>query len=256
MTKTIIKPKRIAIITGASSGIGEATALLFVQQGIGVIGNARNAEKLAAMEQKLGCLFAGIPGDASEHGIAASLFDAAIARFGRPADIVIANAGRGLGGSVRNADLAQFSDRLKLNVEGVLALMQHAAKAMTKKARKAACEAASDIVVIGSVVGRNISPFSAVYGATKFAVHALAEGLRREIGPEGVRVSLIEPGIVLSGFQEAAGYSDTMVDDFHKNFGPLLTAKDVADAIYYVISQPPAVHISNIVVRPTRQAYP
>jgi len=64
---------------------------------------------------------------------------------------------------------------------------------------------AADIVIVGSVVGRHISPFNAVYGATKFAVHALAEGLRREVGTKGVRVSLVEPGIVLSGFQSVAG---------------------------------------------------
>lgn len=69
-------------------------------------------------------------------------------------------------------------------------------------------QSAADIVIVGSVVGRHISPFSAVYGASKFAVHALAEGLRRELGPKGVRVSLVEPGFVLSGFQASAGYSD------------------------------------------------
>jgi NADP-dependent 3-hydroxy acid dehydrogenase YdfG len=115
---------------------------------------------------------------------------------------------------------------------------------------------AADIVVIGSVVGRHISPFSAVYGATKFAVHALTEGLRREVGPKGVRVSLVEPGIVVSGFQDAAGYGDEMVKNFEDKFGPLLRGEDVANSIHFIVSQPPHVHLSDIMIRPTRQDYP
>jgi NADP-dependent 3-hydroxy acid dehydrogenase YdfG len=117
-------------------------------------------------------------------------------------------------------------------------------------------KAAADIDIVGSVVGRHISPFSAVYGATKFAVHALAEGLRREVGPKGIRVSLVEPGIVVSGFQAVAGYSDETVHGFHEKFGPLLKGEDVAHAIHYVVTRPPHVHICDMVVRPTRQDYP
>ncbi len=106
------------------------------------------------------------------------------------------------------------------------------------------------------VLGRHISPLSAVYGATMFAVHALAEGLRREFGPQGIRVSLVEPGIVVSGFQAAAGYSDEMTQLFHDKFGPLLASDDVANAIHFVVSPPAHVHISDILVRPTRQDYP
>ncbi len=98
--------------------------------------------------------------------------------------------------------------------------------------------------------------FGAVYSATKFAVHALAESLRREIGPKGVWVSLIEPGIVVSGFQAAAGYSDDMTKMFGDRFEPLLYGAEIADAIHFVVSQPPHVHIGNITVRPTRQDYP
>ncbi|MEJ1958055.1 MAG: SDR family NAD(P)-dependent oxidoreductase [Nitrosomonadales bacterium] len=105
-------------------------------------------------------------------------------------------------------------------------------------------------------MGRHISPFSAIYGASKFAVHALAEGLRREVGPKGIRVSLVEPGIVVSGFQDAAGYGEDLVRRFNENFGPLLHGADIANAIHYIVSQPPHVHISDIVIRPTRQDYP
>jgi len=134
--------------------------------------------------------------------------------------------------------------------------MQKAAQKMVDAQQNIYPKSAADIVIIGSVVGRHISPFSAVYGASKSALHALTEGLRRELGPKGVRVSLVEPGMVLSGFQAAAGYSDAMVHGLNERFGPLLTGDDVANAIHYIVSQPPHVHISDIVVRPTRQDYP
>ena len=161
-----------------------------------------------------------------------------------------------MGGSVKDADLSQFDELIKINVTGTLALLQKAAQKMADGQQSVYPKSAADIVIVGSVVGRHISPFSAVYGATKFAVHALAEGLRREVGPKGVRVSLVEPGIVLSGFQSVAGYSDEMVNGFNDKFGPLLKGDDVANAILYVVTQPPHVHISDMVVRPTRQDYP
>ena len=247
---------RIAIVTGATSGIGEATARKFVAAGFGVVGNGRNASKLAALEKEIGSAFCGVAGDAADSTILEELFASAGDRFGKAPDIVVANAGRGLGGSVMDADLSQFENLLKTNVTGTLALLQKAAKKMVNARQNVYPKSAADIVIIGSVVGRHISPFSAVYGATKFAVHALAEGLRREIGPKGIRVSLVEPGIVLSGFQASAGYSDKMVQGFKDRFGPLLTGNDVANAIYYIVTQPPHVHISDIIVRPTCQDYP
>ncbi|MBW2643050.1 MAG: SDR family oxidoreductase, partial [Deltaproteobacteria bacterium] len=247
---------RIAIVTGTTSGIGEALARKFVDAGFGVVGNGRNAEKLAALENEIGFAFCGVAGNAADNTVLERLFASATERFGKAADIVVANAGRGLGGSVKDVDLSQFEDVLRINVSAALALLQKAAQKMVDAQQNIYPKSASDIVIIGSVVGRHISPFSAVYGASKFAVHGLAEGLRREIGPKGVRVSLVEPGIVLSGFQAAAGYSDEMVHSFNERFGPLLTGEDVANAIHYIVTQPPHVHISDIVVRPTRQDYP
>lgn len=250
------RDSRIAIITGATSGIGEATARKFVAAGFSVVGNARRVEALRALEGELGDAFVGVAGDAADNQVLDSLFEAALEHFGKPADIVVANAGRGLGGSVTDAELWKFEEITKLNVTGVLALLQKAARTMVDSQKTRFPEQAADIVVIGSVVGRHISPFSAVYGATKFAVHGLAEGLRREVGPKGVRVSLVEPGVVISGFQDAAGYDDEQVDHFDGAFGPLLYGDDVANAIHAIVTQPPHVHISNIMVRPTRQDYP
>ena len=249
-----ITNSRIAIVTGATSGIGEATARKLIASGYAVVGNGRNAEKLHALEQELGYAFCGVAGDATDNAVLEQLFASAIERFKKPADIVVANAGRGLGGSVKDADLSEFEKVLKINVTGTLALLQKAAQKMLSNMDYP--KRAADIVIIGSVVGRNISPFSAVYGSTKFAVHSLAEGLRREVGPKGIRVSLVEPGIVISGFQEGAGYGDDLLQTFEDKFGPLLYGEDIANAIHCIVSQPPHVHISDVVVRPTRQDYP
>jgi len=247
---------RIAIVTGATSGIGKATARKFVAAGFSVIGNGRTADKLARLEKELGEHFVGVAGDAADPAVQDGLLSAAHERFGGAADIVVINAGRGLGGAVTTADLAQFEDLLRINVTGALSLMQKAAQAMVETQKTRFPQAAADIIVIGSVVGRHISPFSAVYGASKFAVNSLAEALRREIGPKGVRVTLIEPGLVLSGFQVGAGYSDEMVDGLKDKFGPLLVGEDIANAIHFSVSQAPHVHVGDIVIRPTRQDYP
>lgn len=250
------KFKRIAIVTGATSGIGEATVRKFIAEGYAVVGNGRNVEKLTALTQELGAAFLGVAGDASDHQVLDSLFTSAHQHFGKAADIVVANAGRGLGGSVKDADLTEFETVLKINVMGTLALLQKAAKQMLDHQQIDYPTAKADIVIIGSVVGRHISPFSAVYGSTKFAVHSLAEGLRRELGTKGIRVSLVEPGLLLSGFQAEAGYSDELVQNFKDKFGPLLIGQDVANTIHFIVSQPPHIHVSDVMVRPTRQDYP
>jgi NADP-dependent 3-hydroxy acid dehydrogenase YdfG len=248
--------KRIAIVTGVTSGIGEATARKFIDVGYAVVGNGRRAAKLAALEDQLGTAFCGVAGDAGDDTVIDALFARAKDLFGKGADIVVVNAGRGLGGSVMDADLSQYEALLKVNVMAALTLLQKAARRMVASQEKAYPQRAADIVIIGSVAGRHVSPFSSVYSASKFAVHALAEGLRREVAGRGVRVSLVEPGLVLSGFQAVAGYSDEMVANLEAKFGPVLESEDIANAIDHIVAQPPHVHISDIVVRPTRQDYP
>lgn len=136
--------------------------------------------------------------------------------------------------------------------------MRAAAEAMRadREGGRLSASAACDIVVMGSVVGRNVSPFNSVYGATKFAAHALAEGLRRELAAEGIRVTLIEPGTVKSEFQATAGYDPTWFAGYEKEIGPLLVPEDIARTAAFVVSQPPHVHLSDIMIRASRQSYP
>ncbi len=132
------KYTRIAAVTGATSGIGEATVRKFITAGFGVVGNGRNATKLTALENELGSAphserftsFCGVAGDATDSIVLEKLFTLADDRFGKTVDIVVANAGRGLGGSVKDADLSQFENVLKINVTGTLALLQKAAQKM------------------------------------------------------------------------------------------------------------------------------
>ena len=113
-----------------------------------------------------------------------------------------------------------------------------------------------DIVILGSVVGRHVSPFSSFYSCTKAAVQTLAEGTRRELGPKGIRVTLVEPAFVTSEFQAVAGYSPQWYQQMVEKFGPMLTPRDVARTIVFLASQPANVHISDVLIRPTRQEYP
>jgi NADP-dependent 3-hydroxy acid dehydrogenase YdfG len=253
---------RIAVITGASSGIGEAAARQLVAAGAKVVVNGRRKQRMDELERSLNKgrkdkAAAGVAGDAAEPGTLDALFAKAREAFGAPADLVVVNAGRGLGGPVTGADAGKFEDILRLNVVGALRLMQKASQEFLKDmAGKDWLKGPHDIVVLGSCVGRNVSPFSAVYGSTKFAVHSLAEGLRRELAPKGIRVTLVEPGIVVSEFQDSAGYSAELVKGFHDRFGPLTMPDDIARGIVFAASQPAHVCVGGIVIRPTRQDYP
>lgn len=247
---------RVALVTGASSGIGEATVRSFIAAGHRVVGNARNAERLASLESELGGNFRGFAGDAADADVIEQLFETAEAHFGQPADLVVVNAGRGLGGAVTTTDLSQFEALLRVNLAGAFRLMQAAANRFIPRAETEFPQKAFDIVAVGSVVGRNVSPFSAAYGSSKFALHSLVEALRREVGPKGVRVALVEPGFVVTGFQDAAGYSDDIVSALKEKFGPPLVGEDIAEAIAHLVALPPHVNVSDIVVRPTRQDYP
>jgi NADP-dependent 3-hydroxy acid dehydrogenase YdfG len=251
---------RIAIITGASAGIGAALARDCVHRGARVVMNARREPKLAELANALGTdRVACVAGDAACDDTIDRLFAAARERFQDEADLVIVNAGRGLDGSVTTSDTEQWEDMIRTNLLGAARLMRAAALHLVADIENGDADwqqRARDIVVIGSTVGRNISPFSSMYGSTKFAVNSLAEALRRELGPKGVRVSLIEPGFVRSEFQGVAGYADAWFTEVVDRIGPVLTPEDIAEIIAFIVSRPPAVHLADALIRPTRQDYP
>ncbi|MEL7240188.1 MAG: SDR family oxidoreductase, partial [Planctomycetota bacterium] len=203
---------RIALVTGASAGIGWATAEHLAEAGAHVVVTARRTEKLATLVDALrtkGHTAHALPADVSDPAAIDALWAKTQDVAGGVPSIVVANAGRGLQGGVLSSDESHWQQMIQLNITGNLHLMRIVAEAMKEG------NGPRDIVVLGSVVGVNISPFSGAYGATKFAIGSAAEALRREVGPHGVRVTLIKPGIVATEFQDVAGYD-------HENFGKVV----------------------------------
>lgn len=254
---------RIAVVTGASAGIGLAVATDLVAHGAKVVINARRAEPLMALRSKLGeDNTAVVVGDAASPAVIEAMLSVASDHLGRgrEADLVVINAGRGLNGSVMTSDTSQWEQMIRTNLLGAALLIREAGTRMLRqsegKTGPAVVGSPRDIVVLGSTVGRNVSPFSSMYGSTKFGVHGLVEGARRELGPKGVRVSVIAPGFVKSEFQGVAGYDPKWVEGVFEKFGPVLGPEDIARTITFIASQPAAVHINEVMIRSTRQDYP
>ncbi len=257
---------RVAVITGASAGIGQAVALDLASRGAAIVLNARRAERIDELAQRITDQFGMIdgkpravcvPGDASDDSTIEAMLAASKDHFGIVSDLIVANAGRGLDGSVMTSDTEQWESMLKTNILGVARLIRQAGtQLLDLQANRTWTEHPTDIVILGSTVGRHISPFSSMYGSTKFAVNSLAEAARRELGPSGIRVSLIEPAIVKSEFQEMAGYDPEGFGKVMDKFGPVLVPEDIARSIGFIVTQPASVHVCDIVIRPTRQDYP
>lgn len=255
---------RIAVVTGASAGIGEAITRTFVSAGAKVVINARRVERLEALGKELGRERVAIAaGDAAEPSVIDAMLSAAVKHFGREADLVVANAGRGLGGTAITSDASQWDEMIRTNITSVARFIRAAGPRLLAQVPTDQTGASGlwtkhprDLVIIGSVVGRHISPFSSFYSCTKAAVQSLTEGTRRELGPKGVRVTLIEPAFVTSEFQGVAGYSPEWYTQMVEKFGPMLKPADVANTIAFVASQPAHVHLSDVLIRPTRQEYP
>ena len=242
---------KTAIITGASAGIGWATACELARHGARVVLTARRADRLMELAEKIkadGGQAWTVSGDAGDKTHIDHLLAQTMQWTGR-LDIVVVNAGRGLAGGVLTSDETQWESLYKLNVLGAAHLMRASAQIMVENK-------SGDIVALGSVAGHNISPYSGFYGSTKWAIAAIAESLRREVCGQAVRVTTIKPGIVEREFQAVAGYT---YENFTKSivrFGKVLTPDDVAKVIGYVVSQPPHVHLNELVLRPTGQDYP
>lgn len=257
---------RVAVVTGASAGIGRAVARTLAEHGAGVVINARRLGKLeelateindgcSKIEDKDPCTI--VQGDASDDAVIDSMLDRACEHFGAQSDLVVVNAGRGLNGSVMTSNTSEWEEMIRTNLLGAAKLIRAAGQRLVElQEQREWPSKPADLVILGSTVGRHISPFSSMYGSTKFAVNSLAEAVRREIGPKGVRVSLIEPAIVRSEFQSVAGYDPEGFGTLMDKFGPVLEPDDIARSIAFICSQPASVHISDIVVRPTRQDYP
>lgn len=261
--------QRTAIVTGSTAGIGLAIAHDLAKAGANVVVNGRRAGRLDEVTAQINRAAGRAPaavsvvGDCAEQPVIDALFDTAKRAFAATPDMVIVNAGRGLSGSVVTSDPREWEEMIRTNLLGAARLIRTASQQMLGVTDPATATLAADwqerprdIVVLGSVVGRHVSPYSSMYGSTKFAVHGLAEGARRELSPKGIRVTLIEPGFVVSEFQGVAGYKDEWFKGVLDRIGPVLQPEDVARVVTFVTSQPAYMHMSDVLVRPVRQDYP
>jgi NADP-dependent 3-hydroxy acid dehydrogenase YdfG len=242
---------RRALITGASSGIGAATATAIAREGGTVAIGARRKERLddlvARIEAEGGVAHA-IEADIADEQQAKALVAGAAERLGG-LDCLVNNAGVMLLGPVEGADTAEWRRMIGVNLLGLL-YCTHAALPLIREA------GGGDVVNISSVAGRVAAMGSAVYNMTKWGVVGFSEALRQEGSPNGIRVTCVEPGFVDTELQ---GHNTNPLvveatERMRERIGTVLEADDIARAIVYVVAQPRHVAVNEVLVRPTRQA--
>jgi NADP-dependent 3-hydroxy acid dehydrogenase YdfG len=245
----------VALVTGASSGIGAATARALARQGAVVALAARRAERLdelaAELRRDRGRAFV-IETDVTRRDEAFSAVERTVAELGR-LDIVINNAGVMLLGLALDAPIEEWEQMVDLNIKGLL-YIAHASLPHLLKAAEGSPRRVSDLVNISSVAGRVARAGASVYDMTKFGVVAFSEALRQEVTKRHVRVSLVEPGLVKTELQSH------LRPEIRAQRAPLdqiawLQADDVADAIQYIVTRPRHVAINEILIRPTEQEF-
>ena len=244
----------VALVTGASSGIGEATAEILAQHGAAVALVARRIDRLDDLAAKLksdGASVLPIQADVANRDEAYEAVDRVAAEFGR-LDTVINNAGVMLLGPIENAPVEEWERMVNVNLLGLLycskAALPHLLKAADGEPRGVA-----DLVNVSSVAGRVPRLGSGVYNATKHAVGAFSESLRQEVTGRHVRVSLVEPGAVTT---ELVSHNRPEIrDQMSQRFAATqrMEATDIADVIGYIVSRPRHVAINEVLVRPTEQ---
>jgi NADP-dependent 3-hydroxy acid dehydrogenase YdfG len=244
----------VALITGASSGIGEATALVLAEHGATVALTARRIDRLTALSAKIrggGGSAVVLDADVTDEEQARGAVDRTVAEFGR-LDTLVNNAGVMLLGPVLDAPIDEWQRMLQINMLGLM-YCAHAALPHLLRAAEDSPRRVADMVNVSSVAGRVAREGSAVYNATKHGVGAFSEALRQEVTRRHVRVSLIEPGAVAT---ELAGHNRPEIRSvIQQRFGNVerLLATDIADAIHYIVSRPRRIAVNEMLVRPTEQ---
>jgi NADP-dependent 3-hydroxy acid dehydrogenase YdfG len=241
----------VGFVTGASSGIGEATALALAGEGAALALVARRTERLEELAARIGADTLVITADVTDETQAQAAVAEAAKHFGR-IDTVVNNAGVMLLGPALEAPLEEWQRMVQLNLLGLL-YCTHAAMPHLLSAAEDSPRQVADLVNISSVAGRQVRLGSGVYNATKHAVGAFSEALRLEVTRRYVRVSLVEPGATET---ELAGHNRPQVlEGMQRRWGGMerLQAEDVADTVRYIVTRPRHVAINEILLRPTEQ---
>jgi NADP-dependent 3-hydroxy acid dehydrogenase YdfG len=254
MTAAAALSGTVSLVTGASSGIGEATAKALAAQGSAVAVVARRKDRLESLAEQIrgaGGTALVLEADVTDREQAEGAVRRTVEELGR-LDILINNAGVMLLGPIVDAPVEEWERMVQLNVLGLLycakAALPHLLSAAEDELRGCA-----DLVNISSVAGRQVRLGSGVYNATKHGVGAFSESLRQEVTKRHVRVSLVEPGAVST---ELAGHNrPEVLAGLAKRFADMerLESEDIANAIEYVVTRPRRVAINEILVRPTQQ---
>lgn len=245
----------VALVTGASSGIGHATALELAREGASVALVGRRGDRLTDLAAEItgaGGTALVVPADITTAQAAAEAVERTVEGLGR-LDTLVNNAGLMLLGPAPSADLNDWRRMIDINLMGLMytahAAVPHLVKAAAEEPRQVA-----DIVNIGSLAGRNAYAMSAVYSATKFGVGAFSEALRQELARQHVRVSVVEPGSVDTELR--THNPDVIQQHIVAALGDIerLQSQDIADTVGYIVTRPRHVAVAELLVRPTEQA--
>jgi len=244
----------VALVTGASSGIGEATALALAEDGAAVVLAARRRDRLEQLAERI----RGGPEktlvlevDVTDESQVTQMVADAVGRFGR-LDTLVNNAGVMLLGPISGAPTEEWRRMVNLNLLGLL-YCTHAALPHLLHAAESEPRRVADVVNVSSVAGRVARFNSGVYNATKFGVGAFSESLRQEVTARHVRVTIVEPGATTT--ELALHNRPEILEGMAQTFGgiEMLGAEDIANAVHYAVTQPRRVAVNEILVRPTEQ---
>ncbi len=242
----------VALVTGASSGIGAATSASLAAQGAAVALAARRKDMLdgvAAGIRDQGGTALALESDITQEQQATGAVERTVTELGR-LDILVNNAGVMLLGPVVDAPLSEWQRMVELNVLGLL-YTAHAALPHLLRAAEDGPRHVADMVNISSVAGRAARSGNGVYSLTKFGIGAFSESLRQEVTGRYLRVSLVEPGATAT--ELATHNRAEVLKSIRAQFGQRMDAADIADAITYIVTRPRHVAINEMLVRPTEQ---
>ncbi len=244
----------VALVTGASSGIGEATARELARHGAAVAIAARRKDRLDALAQEIerdGGAALAIEADVTEEAQARRVVADTLQRFGR-LDTVVNNAGVMLLGPIVDAPTEEWDRMIALNLQGLL-YVAHAALPHLLEAAEGDPRRVADLVNISSVAGRVARKGAGVYNLTKHGVGAFSEALRQEVTGRHVRVSLVEPGAVATELTDHV--RPEIREQIVSRFGDVepLASEDIADAIAYIVTRPRRTAVNELLIRPTEQ---
>ena len=239
---------KIVVVTGASSGLGEATARLLSAQGATIVLGARRVNRLQALAKDIearGGKALALETDVTRRQQVTALVDAAVQTYGR-IDVMINNAGLMPQAPLEQLKVDEWDRMIDVNLKGVTYGIAAALPHMQR-------QKSGHFVNVSSVAGHRVGPGFAVYAATKFAVRALSEGLRQEVKPYNIRTTVISPGAVATELPNTV--SDPAAAERLRGFYAevAVPAESFARAVAFALSQPPEVDINEILYRPTRQ---